>query len=328
MRPATAARRKTMKINDFLKRFSTIILLCAVVIFFSLMTDSFLATKNLINILRQVAVLSILSAGMTFVIISGGMDLTVGSLLGLTGVLCAKLLVEMELPPVPAILLTLAVMTLFGTLTGLLIVKLRVAAIVITLGMMTVARGLAYIFSGGIPIYKIPDEVVFLGQGKIGVVPVPVITMLVIVLLVNFLLNNSYYGRYVYAIGGNEEAARLAGVAVNKIKVSLYSMSALLAGIAGITLMARISSGSPQSGTGTEMDVVTAVVIGGVSINGGKGKISGAFFGALIIGVLSNGLTIMNIGEYYQQVVKGIVLILAVAFDTYTNTDKIKRIKA
>ncbi len=317
-----------MKINDFLKKFSTIILLCAVVIFFSLMTDSFLATKNLINILRQVAVLSILSAGMTFVIISGGMDLTVGSLLGLTGVLCAKLLVEIELPPAAAILLTLAVMTLFGTLTGLLIVKLRVAAIVITLGMMTVARGLAYIFSGGIPIYKIPDEVVFLGQGKIGVVPVPVITMLVIVLIVNFLLNNSYYGRYVYAIGGNEEAARLAGVSVNKIKVSLYSMSAFLAGIAGITLMARISSGSPQSGTGTEMDVVTAVVIGGVSINGGKGKISGAFFGALIIGVLSNGLTIMNIGEYYQQVVKGIVLILAVAFDTYTNTDKVKRIKA
>ncbi len=317
-----------MKINDFLKKFSTIILLFAVVIFFSLMTDSFLATKNLINILRQVAVLSILSAGMTFVIISGGMDLTVGSLLGLTGVLCAKLLVEIQLPPAAAILLTLVIMTLFGTLTGFLIVKLRVAAIVITLGMMTVARGLAYIFSGGIPIYKIPDEVVFLGQGKIGVIPVPVITMLVIVLIVNFVLNNSYYGRYVYAIGGNEEAARLAGVAVNKIKVSLYSLSALLAGIAGITLMARISSGSPQSGTGTEMDVVTAVVIGGVSINGGKGKISGAFFGALIIGVLSNGLTIMNIGEYYQQVVKGVVLILAVAFDTFTNTDKVKRIKA
>ena len=141
------------------------------------------------------------------------------------------------------------------------------------------------------------------------------------------MLNNSYYGRYVYAIGGNEEAARLAGVAVDKIKVSLYSMSSFLAGIAGVTLMARISSGSPQSGTGMEMDVVTAVVIGGVSISGGKGKIMGAFLGALIIGVLSNGLTIMNIGEYYQQVVKGIVLILAVAFDTYTNTDRVKKVK-
>lgn len=316
-----------MKINEFLKKYSTVILLLAVVVFFSVMTDSFLATRNMINILRQVAVLSILSAGMTFVIISGGMDLTVGSMLGLTGVICAKFIVEMQLNPVISIIFAVILMTLFGTLTGLLIVKLHVAPMVITLGMMTVARGFAYIFSGGIPIYDIPESVVFLGQGKIGPVPVPVIIMIIIVLIANYVLNNSYYGRYVYAIGGNEEAARLAGVAVDKIKVSLYSMSAFLAGIAGVILMARISSGSPQSGTGMEMDVVTAVVIGGVSISGGKGKIMGAFLGALIIGVLSNGLTIMNIGEYYQQVVKGVVLILAVAFDTYTNTDKVKKAK-
>ena len=316
-----------MKINEFLKKYSTVILLLAVVVFFSVMTDSFLATRNMINILRQVAVLSILSAGMTFVIISGGMDLTVGSMLGLTGVICAKFIVEMQLNPVISIIFAVILMTLFGTLTGLLIVKLHVAPMVITLGMMTVARGFAYIFSGGIPIYDIPESVVFLGQGKIGPVPVPVIIMIIIVLIANYVLNNSYYGRYVYAIGGNEEAARLAGVAVDKIKVSLYSMSAFLAGIAGVILMARISSGSPQSGTGMEMDVVTAVVIGGVSISGGKGKIMGAFLGALIIGVLSNGLTIMNIGEYYQQVVKGVVLILAVAFDTYTNTDKVKKVK-
>lgn len=316
-----------MKINEFLKKYSTVILLLAVVVFFSVMTDSFLATRNMINILRQVAVLSILSAGMTFVIISGGMDLTVGSMLGLTGVICAKFIVEMQLNPVISIIFAVILMTLFGTLTGLLIVKLHVAPMVITLGMMTVARGLAYIFSGGIPIYDIPESVVFLGQGKIGPVPVPVIIMIIIVLIANYVLNNSYYGRYVYAIGGNEEAARLAGVAVDKIKVSLYSMSAFLAGIAGVILMARISSGSPQSGTGMEMDVVTAVVIGGVSISGGKGKIMGAFLGALIIGVLSNGLTIMNVGEYYQQVVKGVVLILAVAFDTYTNTDKVKKVK-
>ena len=316
-----------MKINEFVKKYSTVILLLAVVAFFSIMTDSFLATRNMINILRQVAVLSILSAGMTFVIISGGMDLTVGSMLGLTGVVCAKFIVELQIHPVISIILTVLLMTLFGTLTGLLIVKLHVAPMVITLGMMTVARGLAYIFSGGIPIYNIPEGVVFLGQGKIGPIPVPVITMIIIVLIANYVLNNSYYGRYVYAIGGNEEAARLAGVAVDKIKVSLYSMSSFLAGIAGVTLMARISSGSPQSGTGMEMDVVTAVVIGGVSISGGKGKIMGAFLGALIIGVLSNGLTIINIGEYYQQVVKGIVLILAVAFDTYTNTDRVKKVK-
>ena len=183
-----------MKINEFVKKYSTVILLLAVVAFFSIMTDSFLATRNMINILRQVAVLSILSAGMTFVIISGGMDLTVGSMLGLTGVVCAKFIVELQIHPVISIILTVLLMTLFGTLTGLLIVKLHVAPMVITLGMMTVARGLAYIFSGGIPIYKIPEGVVFLGQGKIGPIPVPVITMIIIVLRANYVRNKSYYG--------------------------------------------------------------------------------------------------------------------------------------
>lgn len=317
-----------MKNKNMLKQFSTIILLVVMILFFSVFTDSFLAVRNAINILRQVAVLSILSVGMTYVIISGGMDLTVGSMLGLTGVICAKLLAGAGMNPVLAILITLALATAFGTITGFLIVSLKVPAIVITLGMMTVARGLAFIISGGLPIYDIPEGVVYLGQGYIGIIPLPVIVMLVIILAANFVLNHSYIGRYIYAIGGNEEAARLAGVAVDKVKVGLYAVSGFLAGIAGVILMARVSSGAPASGTGMEMDVVTAVVIGGVSINGGKGKISGAFIGALIIGVLGNGLTIMNIGEYYQQVVKGVVLILAVAFDTFSNTDRVKKVKA
>ena len=313
--------------SNILKRFSTVIILAVLIVVFSVGTDSFFTAKNFINILRQIAVLGILSAGMTFVIISGGMDLTVGSLLGLTGVICAKLLVEFAWNPAAAILVTIAVLLVTGTCTGLLIVKLNVPAIVITLGMMTVTRGLAFIISGGLPIYKIPESVVYLGQGYVGAIPVPVITMVVIVVIMAFILGKTYWGRYIYAIGGNEEATRLAGVPVDKIKVSLYSISGLLAGIAGITLMARVSSGAPASGTGMEMDVVTAVVIGGVSINGGKGNIISAFIGAIIIGVLSNGLTIMNIGEYYQQVVKGAVLILAVAFDALSNRERVKKLK-
>ncbi len=316
-----------MKKANILKQFSTIILLLIVVLFFSVTTESFLATKNMINILRQVSVLSILTCGMTFVIISGGMDLTVGSMLGLTGVICAKLLTELQMNPVMAILVTMIAAGIFGTITGMLIVKLRVPAMVITLGMMTVARGLAFIVSAGLPIYDIPENVVNIGQGYVGAIPIPVIIMLIIVAISTFLLNKSYLGRQVYAIGGNEEAERLAGVKVDQIKIGLYSCSAFLAGIAGVILMARVSSGAPASGTGMEMDVVTAVVIGGVSINGGKGKMWGAFLGALLIGVLSNGLTIMNIGEYYQQVVKGVVLILAVAFDTFSNRDKVKKEK-
>ena len=152
--------------------------------------------------------------------------------------------------------------------------------------------------------------------------------MLVIVVIMGFVLHKTYFGRYVYAIGGNVEAARLAGVQVNKILVALYALSGFLAGIAGIILMGRVSSGAPTSGTGTEMEVITAVIIGGVSINGGKGTMVGAFFGALIIGILSNGLTIMNVGQYYQDVITGLVLILAVAFDTLISREKVKKVKA
>jgi len=316
-----------MQQKFILKKFSTVIILCIIIAVFAILADSFFTWRNFINVLRQIAVLGILSAGMTFVIISGGMDLTVGALLGLTGVFCAKLLVDYQLHPIIAISVTLLLLVLMGTCSGMLIVKLQVPAIVITLGMMTVARGLAYIISGGVPIYKIPEGVVFLGQGYIGPIPVPVITMLVIVAFAAFVLKRTYLVRFIYAIGGNEEAARLAGVPVNTLKVGLYSFSGLLAGIAGITLMARVSSGAPASGTGMEMDVVTAVVIGGVSINGGKGTILGAFIGAIIIGILSNGLTIMNIGEYYQMVVKGVVLILAVAFDALSNRERSGKFK-
>lgn len=309
------------------KKFSTIIILIAIITIFSISSSNFLTVNNILNVLRQVSVISILTAGMTFVIISGGMDLTVGAYLGLTGVIAAKFMSDMGMPIFISILLTVIIVTFFGVITGLLIVALNVSAIVITLGMMTVVRGLAYIISGGLPIYSIPDSIIYLGQGYILGIPVPVIIMLILVALMGFILKKSYFGRYIYAIGGNVDAAKLAGIAVNKIIISLYAISAFLASIAGIVLSGRISSGAPASGTGTEMDVVTAVVIGGVSVNGGKGTMLGAFLGAVIMGILSNGLTILNIGEYYQQVVKGIVLILAVTFDVLANKERIKKVK-
>ena len=299
--------------KQILKKFSTLIILVVLVVIFSVASPNFLRVNNLLNVLRQVAVIGILTAGMTYVIISGGMDLTVGAYLGLSGVALAQL-ISAGVPVPAAVILTIVLMTVIGIVTGALIVGLNVSAIVITLGMMTVVRGLAYIFSGGLPVYDIPDLIVFLGQGYVAGIPVPVIIMVIIVVIAGLILKYSYFGRYVYAIGGNVEAAKLAGVSVNKITISLYGISAFLASIAGIVLTGRISSGAPASGTGTEMDVVTAVVIGGISVNGGKGSMLGAFLGAVIIGVLSNGLTIMNIGEYYQQVVKGLVLILAVIF--------------
>lgn len=313
--------------KQILKKFSTLIILLVLVVIFSIASPNFLRINNILNVLRQVAVISMLTAGMTYVIISGGMDLTVGAYLGLTGVLAAKFMGAVGLPVPVAVILTMLVVTLLGIVTGSLIVGLDVSAIVITLGMMTVVRGLAYIISGGLPVYDIPESIVFLGQGYLMGIPVPVIVMLIIVVIMGLILKYSYFGRYVYAIGGNVEAAKLAGVSVNKITISLYGISAFLASIAGIVLTGRISSGAPASGTGTEMDVVTAVVIGGVSVNGGKGSMLGAFLGAVIMGILSNGLTIMNINEYYQQVVKGIVLILAVAFDVLANRETVKKVK-
>lgn len=313
--------------KQIFKKFSTLFILLALIIIFSIASPNFLRINNILNVLRQVSVISILTAGMTFVIISGGMDLTVGAYLGLAGVVLAKLFGTAGLPVAVSVLLTMVVITIFGIITGALIVGLDVSAIVITLGMMTVVRGLAYIISGGLPVYDIPESIVFLGQGYVAGIPVPVIIMLVIVVIMGLILKYTYFGRYVYAIGGNVEAAKLAGVSVKKITISLYAISAFLASIAGVVLTGRISSGAPASGTSTEMDVVTAVVIGGVSVNGGKGSMLGAFLGAVIMGVLSNGLTIMNISEYYQQVVKGIVLILAVAFDVLANRETVKKVK-
>lgn len=313
--------------KQLFKKFSTLIILLALFILFSAASENFLKVNNILNILRQISVLGILTCGMTFVIISGGMDLTVGAYLGLTGVIAAKLMGDMGLPVFLSVILTVFTITLIGLLTGCTIVGLNVSAIVITLGMMTVVRGLAYIISGGLPVYDLPEVIVNFGQGYFCGIPIPVIVMLVIVVIMSFILKYSYFGRYIYAIGGNVEAAKLAGVAVGKITASLYAISAFLAAIAGIVLAGRISSGAPASGNGTEMDVVTAVVIGGVSINGGKGSMAGAFFGAVIIGILSNGLTILNVGEYYQQVVKGAVLIFAVAFDVLANREKVKRTK-
>lgn len=314
--------------KQLIKKFSTLMILIILIVIFSAASPNFLRINNILNVLRQVAVTSILTAGMTYVIISGGMDLTVGAYLGLAGVVVAKMMGDMALPVPVAVLITIVILTVIGVITGALIVGLNVSAIVITLGMMTVVRGLAYIISGGLPVYDIPESIVFLGQGYIMGIPVPVIIMLIIVLIMGLILKYTYFGRYVYSIGGNVEAAKLAGVSVNKITVSLYAISAFLAAIAGVILTGRISSGSPQSGTSTEMDVVTAVVIGGVSVNGGKGSMLGAFLGAVIIGVLTNGLTIINIGEYYQQVVKGAVLILAVAFDVLANKETVKKVKA
>jgi len=316
-----------MKGNDFFRKYGIVLVLILMIGFFSLTTESFLTFNNLLNVIRQVSIMGIVAVGMTFVLLTGGLDLSVGALLAVSGVSTSVLIVNYNVNPLLGMAVGVLVTTVLGMITGLIIQRIDLPPMIVTLGMMTITRGLAYIITGGLPIYGLPKEYVKIGQGYIGVIPIPVIFMIIIFLIGGFILNKTYFGRHFYAMGGNLEAARLSGVKVSSLKVVTYLISGFLCGIAGIILMFRINSGQPTAGLGIEMDVITATVLGGVSLTGGEGKIFGVFIGCLIIGVLSNGLIIMNVGEYYQLIVKGMVLILAVSFDKLGQREKIKRVK-
>lgn len=299
-------------------------LLCAV---FSISKKEFLTPTNIFNIMRQVSIMGIVAVGMTVVIVAGGLDLSVGSLIGVSGVLTSTLMVNAGIPPVVSMLLGIAAVTVLGFLTGLIINGIGLLPMIVSLGMMTSARGLSYVITGGLPVYNLPKNYTYLGQGYVGVIPVPVIIMVVIFLTGWFVLEKTRFGMYFYSIGGNAEVARLSGIPVKKYSIISYTVNGLLCGIAGIILMYRVNSGQPRAGDQMEMDVITACVLGGISLNGGEGKVWGAFVGCMIIGVLANGLLLMNIGEYYQMLLKGIILVAAVSLDKLSRKKRVKKIK-
>jgi len=304
-----------MKTGKILQTYGILAVLALLILFFGLSTPTFFNVGNLFNIARQVSIMGIVAVGMTFVMITGGIDLSVGSTLAVTGVFCAWLMVNLSVHPVLAVIATLLVGILIGLINGLVIIKFDIPPLIATLGMMTIGRGCAFIMTGGLPIYNIPEQFQFLGQGYAWVVPTPVIFMALAFLVGTVILSRTYLGRYFIAIGGNEEAARLSGVPVVRYKLLVYAVLGFMSAMAGIILLSRINSGQPTAGTGFELDVVTAVVLGGVSITGGAGRLGGVLAGVFIIGVLSNGLIIMNVGEYYQSIIKGLVLLFAVGFD-------------
>lgn len=308
-----------MKTTDFFKKYGIIFFLAVLVIIFTIGNPVFLTTANLINILRQISMLVIITIGMSIVLISGGIDLSVGAQLSAVGVISATLIYN-NFNPLLACLIGVAFATIVGFLNGLFISTTRVPPLIATLATMQLLSGVGFIVSSGRNIYGLPDSVKFLGQGYIGVIPVPILIAIAIVFIGWFILSKMYIGRYFYAIGSNEEGARLSGINIRKIKTIAYTISGFLSGLAAIIMMGRINSGSPVVGKGFEMDVLTAAVLGGVSISGGEGKVFGAVIGALIIGVLSNGLIIMNVSEYYQMIIKGLVLALAIAFDSISTS--------
>lgn len=282
----------------------------------------FFTVSNLMNIVLQVAVIAVIAAGMTFVILTGGIDLSVGSVLGLTGVLLAGIFKATN-SVLLAALSSIVIGTFLGFVNGVLISYGKVPAFCATLGMMAVARGLAFVYTKGMPISDFPDSFRFFGSAYIGAIPVPVIEAIIIFAVAWYILTKTPAGRSIYALGSNEQATRLSGIRTDFYKMLVYVISGLLTGFASLMFVGRINSAHPLAGQGYELDAIAAVVIGGTSLSGGQGSIAGTFVGALIMGVIRNALNLLNVDPYWQQVVIGAVIIAAVLMDRGTKRQRL-----
>ncbi|MCP9747450.1 ABC transporter permease [Lacihabitans sp. CS3-21] len=294
--------------------FLAFLLICC---FLSYTSSQFLTVSNWTIIITQVSINALLAFGVTFVIITGGIDLSVGSIVAVAGVVAALLASQPDLPLIVSIFGGLLAGLVFGLLNGLIITKSKIAPFIVTLGIMTIGRGLALILSKGRPISNLSDSFNFIGGGDIFGIPFPIIILVIVFIISYLLLKNTVFGRYVYAIGGNEQAAWASGINVNKIKMAVYALCGTLAGLAGILLTSRITTGQPNAGAGFELDAIAAAIIGGTSTSGGTGTIAGTLIGALLIGVINNGLDLLNVSSYYQQVIMGAIIIGAVLLDSW-----------
>ncbi|MCD4713980.1 MAG: ribose ABC transporter permease [Clostridiales bacterium] len=304
------------KIN--ISKFQSIIGLVIFSIVVSLINDRFMTGSNILNILRQTSINSIIAAGMTFVIITGGIDLSVGATLALSGAVAA-MLISLGYSPIIAIVAALAVGGGIGFFNGIVIAKGKLQPFIVTLATMTVFRGITLVFTDGKPISagyeKNAEFLSSIGNGYFLGIPIPIIIMIFVFIVGFYVLTQTTLGRYVYSLGGNEEATKLSGVNTDRIKIMVYTISGVLAALAGIIITARLSSAQPTAGSGYELDAIAAVVLGGTSLAGGVGSILGTVTGALIIGVLNNALNLMNVSSYYQLLAKGIVILIAVLLD-------------
>ena len=317
---------KKNKVLNFAKTNAIWIVFIVEVIFFAIASKgTFTSKSNIVNILRQVSYYGIASVGMTFVILIGGIDLSIGSIITLVNMVCAYMMVNMGINMWIAILVSLIISVIIGFLIGVMVANIGMPALIATFASQTVFEGLAYIITNGRPISGFtktyPTMNLFARWTVLGI-PVCALIMVACFLIGSFILNKTYFGRYFYAIGGNEEASTLSGIMVNKMKHLIYALSGFFAGLAGIVLLSRSGSAQTTVGKGLEFDVITCVVLGGVSVSGGIGRISGVVAGVLIIGSLTNGMILMNVSEYTQMVVKGLVLAVAVGLDCMSNKNK------
>jgi ribose transport system permease protein len=311
----TSARGRFRIAN--IQGFATLVVFVLIFLFLSLASPSFLTVQNLVGLLRQVAVLCIASVGMTFLIIAGGIDLSIGSANAVTGVLCALTVTKLGFPTPLGMLVGVFCGGLIGLINGALVTRINLPPLLATLGMMVSLRGSAFLITGGHTIYGVPDNYLWLGRGMaLGVIPVCVVVMVVIFFVYLFVQKRTKAGLYMYAIGGDRIASRKAGIKDKLWMVLAFVNMGLLAGLAGVIDSSKFGAALPNQGGGFEMDVITAVVIGGTSIFGGIGSITGTLLGVMIIGMITNGMLLLEVHSYWQQVAKGLILIIAVGADT------------
>ena len=309
--------KKQFKENQNL---GTIVALVILIVFVSVLNPAFLQVNNLLNLMRQLIINGFIALGMTFVILTGGIDLSVGSTLALTSAIFAGLL-QGGMPTILAILIALGLGLILGLVNGILITKGKLAPFIVTLATMTIFRGLTLVYMDGRPIAGPKDDFAFqfLGKGQFFGIPFQVILFIIAYLILWILLTKTSYGRKIYAVGGNEKASFISGIKIDEVKILVYVISALMAVLSGLVLTSRLNSAQPTAGSAYEMDAIAAVVLGGTSMTGGSGSLTGTLIGILILGVLNNGLNLLGVSSFYQQIVKGVVILIAVLIDRKRN---------
>lgn len=307
--------KKQSTVSRLLKEYGIVLVLFFTMAVFSIANPRFMTVSNFLTVLKQTSVVCICGMGMLFVLITGGINLAVGFMMSATGMILAIFMVWFGMNPVLAVILVFGIMMFVGVIIGAIIAYLHVAPFIVTMAFMNVLKGFSFLVTGGRNIADLPDSFCWLGLGDIIGIPVPVILMAVALFIGYFILKRMYVGRFFYALGSNEEAARLSGINVPLIKIVTYVISSFFATFAGIVMLARIKTASPTTGNGYEFDVITACVLGGVSMTGGEGRVYQVLVGSMIIAVLNNGLIMMQVSEYIQIILKGIILLFAVIID-------------
>ena len=300
-----------------------------IIVIMSFASPAFLSQDNIFNILRQIAPTAIIAFGMTFAILIGGIDLSVGSVQGFAGMAAVVAIITFGLPVWLGVIVGLTVGIVCGLFNGTMIALTKMPPFIVTMSMMSIARGFTYIISGGAPIRILIPEYNIIGTGVLGPFSYPLIYAIVLFAIFWFVLNQTKFGRHVYAVGGNQTAASFCGISIKKVQIIVFAISGFLAGVTGIFLTARLFTGQPTLGMGAELDAIAAVVIGGTSFSGGRGRLFGTFLGAILIGIIGNGMNLLNVSTFAQMVTRGFIILIAVGLDMYTRsrTQRVKKIK-